>query len=267
MGLGAREPALGGPLGGVALGLAAHGRVEAQVGVAPAVALGADPHGDAPGAREPAVARDRVLPGLEPVEVPGDHLPVGPGVGPRPREDGHPRAHQRVGARVRVVPGVEDGEPGVHAHRPELGDGAGDRAHVDHVAGDVAEEEGQARVAPRDAGEADLLAGLAVVVAGGRDGRVAGVGRPRGVDGDAVGARAVSGSAWPHASAQAVSPPGRRREPGGNASPNGTASVGRAARARTRPSPGRRGTGPWPCSGTPRAPCPRPGPGTRGPPS
>ena len=76
------------------------------------------------------------------------------------------------------------------ARRPGLGDGAGDRARVDHVAGDVAEEEGQARVAPRDAGEADLLAGPAVVVAGGRDGKAAGVGRPRGVDGDAVGAPA-----------------------------------------------------------------------------
>ena len=76
------------------------------------------------------------------------------------------------------------------ARRPGPGDGAGDRARVDHVVGDVAEEEGQARVALHDVDEADLLADLAVVVADGRDGKAAGVGRPRGVDGDAVGAPA-----------------------------------------------------------------------------
>ena len=176
MGLGAREPGLGGPPGRVALELAAHGRVEAQVGVAPAVSPGAEGAGDALDVHEPAVVHDRVLPGLEPVEVPLHDLPVGPEVGPHPREERHPRAHQRVGARVRVVPGVEDGEPGVHAHRPELGDRAGDGGDVDHVAGDVAEEEGHARVALRDAGEADLLADLAVVVGDGRDGKAAGVG-------------------------------------------------------------------------------------------
>ena len=41
----------------------------------------------------------------------------------------------------------------------------------------------------------------------------------------------MSGSAWPHASAQAISLPGRRREPGGNASPSDTASAVPAARA------------------------------------
>ena len=61
--------------------------------------------------------------------------------------------------------------------------------------------------------------------------------RPAGTQ-DAGLARAVSGSAWPHAPAQAVSPPGRRREPGGNASPNDTASVGRAARALRLLEPG-----------------------------
>ena len=41
----------------------------------------------------------------------------------------------------------------------------------------------------------------------------------------------MSGSAWPHASAQAISPLERRNESSRNASPNDTASVGRAARA------------------------------------
>ena len=76
------------------------------------------------------------------------------------------------------------------ARRPGLGDRAGGGGDAGHVAGDVAEEEGHARVALRDAGEADLLAGLAVVVGDGRDGKAAGVGRPRGVDEDAVGAPA-----------------------------------------------------------------------------
>lgn len=48
---------------------------------------------------------------------------------------------------------------------------------------------------------------------------------------DVGSARTVSGSAWPHASAQAVSPPGRRRGPGGNASPRDMASAVPAARA------------------------------------
>ena len=67
--------------------------------------------------------------------MPGDHLPVGPG----------------------------DGEPGVHAHRPGLGDGPGDRVRVDHAAGDVAEEEERACIPPHDADEANLLADVAVV--------------------------------------------------------------------------------------------------------
>ena len=50
VGLGAREPALGGPPGRVAPGLAAHGGVQAQVGVAPAPAPGAGgAEGQAPG--------------------------------------------------------------------------------------------------------------------------------------------------------------------------------------------------------------------------
>ena len=104
--------------------------------------------------------------------------------------------------------------------------------------------------------------------------------RPAGTQGASL-ARAVSGSAWPHASAQAISPLDLRNESSRNASPNDTASAvpaaralrllgpprRPAARARTRPSPGRRGTSPAPGSGIPRAPCPRPVPGTRGPPS
>ena len=59
----------------------------------------------------------------------------------------------------------------------------------------MAEEEGQARVALYDAGEADLLAGLAVVVADSRDGKATGVGWPRGVDKDAVGLAAPADEA------------------------------------------------------------------------
>ena len=103
--------------------------------------------------------------------------------------------------------------------------------------------------------------------------------RPAGTQGASL-ARAVSGSAWPHASAQAISPPDLRNESSGNASPNDTASAVPAARALrplgpstssgagpNSPVPRAQGTSPWPCSGTPRAPCPRPVPGIRGPPS
>ena len=82
-----------------------------------------------------------------------------------------------------------------NTHRPERSDSPGDRAHVYHVAGDVAEEEGQARAPLHGAGEADLLAGLTVVVADGRDGKAARVGWPRGVNGDAVGLAAPADEA------------------------------------------------------------------------
>ena len=82
-----------------------------------------------------------------------------------------------------------------NTHRPERSDSPGDRAHVYHVAGDVAEEEGQARVPLHGAGEADLLTGLTVVVADGRDGKAARVGWPRGVNGDAVGLAAPADEA------------------------------------------------------------------------
>ena len=58
------------------------------------------------------------------------------------------RPWRPVACRSRGTPGIDSTAGG--------GGGAG------RVAGDVAEE-GQARVPPRDAGEADLLAGLAVV--------------------------------------------------------------------------------------------------------
>ena len=90
----------------------------------------------------------------------------------------------------------------------------------------MAEEEGQARVALYDAGEADLLAGLAVVVADSRNGKATGVGWPRGVDKDAVGLAA------PADEAQAIIPPEHnRRETSRNASPRDTASIVPAARA------------------------------------
>ena len=123
----------------------------------------------------------------------------------------------------------------------------------------MAEEEGQARVALYDAGEADLLAGLAVVVADNRDGKATGVGWPRRVDKD------TAGLAAPADEAQAIIPPEHnRRETSRNASPRDTASIVPAARAlrlfgppapgRARPSPGRRRTSPLPAPVDPACP-------------
>ena len=67
--------------------------------------------------------------------------------------------------------------------------------------------------------------------------------RPAGTQGASL-ARAVSGSAWPHASAQAISPLDLRNESSRNASPNDTASavpVARALRLLAPPGALRRG--------------------------
>ena len=74
--------------------------------------------------------------------------------------------------------------------------------------------------------------------------------RPAGTQGASL-ARAVSGSAWPHASAQAISPLDLRNESSRNASPNDTASAVPVARALRLLAP------PAPCGAGPNSPVAR----------